>query len=224
MKALAVLLLLAAPVLAHATDIHPGDSLATVEAAFGAPRSQMQLGDKLVLIYDRGRVELVDGKVISSDVVSTEAHSSSDVVVSTEAQAQPPAQQASDDDTQAAQRAAQFRAQHVAEGEALKAKKRIDPNFTSAPPADQLAFWQSFRLRYPEVACDDEFNHAQQQVTAAQQLAIQQQQLLAQQQAAEQATTAQQQQAALLQQQLLMQQQRARADGPTSSSNDGYTP
>jgi hypothetical protein len=154
MRAFAFLLLLAAPVLAHATDIHPGDSLATVEAALGAPRSQMQLGDKLVLLYDRGQVRLVDGKVVSTSFVSAE-----------ELAAQQAQQKAADD------QAAQLCAQRLAEGQALKAQVLADPRFNYAPPADQLAFWQKFRLHYPEVSCDDEYKIAfarQQQQLAAQ--------------------------------------------------------
>jgi hypothetical protein len=158
MKALAVLLLLAAPVLAHATDIHPGDSLATVQAALGAPRSQMQLGDKLVLIYDCGQVKLVDGKVVSTSFVSAE-----DLA----------AQQAQE--KAAADQAAQLRAQHIAEGQALKAQVLADPRFNYVQPAQQVAFWQNFRLRYPEVSCDDEYKLAiaRQQQFAAQQSAQQ---------------------------------------------------
>jgi hypothetical protein len=158
MKALAVLLLVAAPMLAHATDIHPGDSLAAVEAVLGAPRSQMQLGDKLVLVYDRGQVRLVDGKVVSTSFRSAE-----DVA----------AQQAQEKD--AADQAAQLRAQRITEGQALKAQVLADPRFLYAQPADQLVFWQKFHLHYPEVSCDDEYKVAlihQQQFAA--QLAAQQ--------------------------------------------------
>jgi hypothetical protein len=148
------LLLLAAPVLAHATDIHPGDSLATVEAALGPPRSQMQLGDKLVLCYDRGQVKLVGGKVVGTSFLSAE-----DVA------AQQAQQKAIDD------QAAQLRDQRITDGQALKAQVQADPRFIYAPPADQVAFWQKFRLRYPEVRCDDEYKLAlaRQQQFAAQQ-------------------------------------------------------
>ncbi|HXC03074.1 MAG TPA: hypothetical protein VNU49_10550 [Opitutaceae bacterium] len=143
MKALAVLLLLAAPVLAHANDIHPGDSLATVEATLGAPRSQMQLGDKLVLIYDRGQVRLVNGKVVSTSFLSSE-----------DLAAQQAQQKAADD------QAAQLRDQRIAEGQALKAHVLADPRFVYAPLTAQLAFWQKFHLRYPEVSCEDEYKMA----------------------------------------------------------------
>jgi hypothetical protein len=143
MKILAILLLLAAPVLAHAIDIHPGDSLADVQSTLGPPRGQAQLSDRLVLFYDRGQVQLVDGRVISLDFLSPEDFSA--------LQAQRTADNA---------RATQLRVQRITEGQALKARKLADPNFASAPPAYQLSFWQDFRLRYPEVPCNDEYNLA----------------------------------------------------------------
>jgi hypothetical protein len=140
MKTLALLLLLAAPMLAHATDIHPGESLDDVRAALGTPNGQEQVSNRLTLFYDRGQVQLVDGRVVSSDFASPEELA---------------AQQKADD-----AKAAQLRAQRMAEGKALKAQKLADPNFTSALPGIQLAFWQDFRARYPEVSCDAEYKLA----------------------------------------------------------------
>jgi hypothetical protein len=142
-KALALILLFAAPALVHATDIHPGDSLASVQAALGAPRSQIQIGNTLVLIYDRGQVKLLDGRVLGSDFLSPKDFAAQ--------QAQRAAENA---------RASQLRAQRITEGKALEAQKLADPTFLSAPPAYQVAFWQDFRLRYPEVSCDDEYKLA----------------------------------------------------------------
>jgi hypothetical protein len=150
MKTIAFLLLLAAPMLAHATEIHLGDSLADVRSALGAPNGYAQVNNNLTLFYDRGQVQFVDGRVISSDFLSPEDFA---------------AKQARD------KAAAAQAAQRMAEGQALKAQKLADPNFTSAPPAYQLAFWLDFRVRYPEVPCDDEYNLA---------LARQQEQLAAQ--------------------------------------------
>src|SRR5579884_2000173 len=67
MKRLAALLLLAVPALALARDVHLGDSLEEVRSALGEPRGQARLDGRLVLFYDRGEVELVDGRVTNSD-------------------------------------------------------------------------------------------------------------------------------------------------------------
>src|SRR5579885_1779450 len=73
MKFFFALLLLIAPMMAGAATIQPGDSLADVQAALGPPKSQEQFGNKLVLFYDRGKVQLVDGRVTKSDVPMMEA-------------------------------------------------------------------------------------------------------------------------------------------------------
>jgi hypothetical protein len=164
MKTIAFLLLLATPMLAHATDIHPGDSLATVEAALGAPTGKAQLGNKLMLDFARGQVQLVDGKVTSSNLISAEKLAAQK------------AQQKADE-----AKAAQLKAQRIAEGQALKATKLADPGFTSASSYIQFTFWQNFRLRYPEVPCDDEYKIALARWQAdQQQIAEQQQQSSAQ--------------------------------------------
>jgi len=191
-------MLFAAPVMVCAADVHPGDSLNDVISALGAPKSREQLGDKLVLFYDNGKVQLVDGRVTKSDMPAAQPHeiqpgdSLADVkaflgapkykeklgnklilsydrgkveltdgrvtsinLLSPEDLAAQQARRAAE-----AAQAAQLKAQHIAEGGALKAKKLADPAFTSAPLADQLAFWQDFRRQYPEVPCDNEYNSA----------------------------------------------------------------
>lgn len=139
MKTLAVLLLLATPVLAFAVEVHLGDSLAEVRSTLGAPHGQAQVGGKLVLFYDTGQVQLVDDRVMRSDFLSPDELA---------------AQRAED------ARLARSQARHMAEGEALKAKRLADPAFTSAPLSYQLEFWQDFRRQYPEVSCDDEYTLA----------------------------------------------------------------
>jgi hypothetical protein len=196
MKAPNLLFLLFVPVLLHAADIHIGDSLEAVKSALGAPNGQMGVGHKLTLFYAGGQVRFVDGKVVSSNLMSPETQ----------------AQHAAEDEIQRDARAAQLRAQHLADGQALKAQKLADPDFNAAPPADQLAFWQDFHLHYPEVPCDTECKHAQDQLAAQQQQAAQDRQMALQ----EQQLAVQQQQLAIQkqqQQQMLQaaQQQQGRA-------------
>ncbi len=71
MKPLVFLSLFIAPLLTYAGDVRIGDSLAAVTAALGAPRSQIQFGDKQILSYDRGQVRLVDGRVTEVDLVAS---------------------------------------------------------------------------------------------------------------------------------------------------------
>jgi hypothetical protein len=139
----APLLLFATPLLASAVKVHLGDSLATVHSVLGAPHGQAQVGDRLVLFYDRGQVQLVDDHVANSDFLSPEDF------------AKLQAQRASE-----AALAAQLRDQRITEGQALKAKKLANPAFASAPVSYQLEFWQDFHRQYPEVSCDDEYKLA----------------------------------------------------------------
>jgi hypothetical protein len=180
MKTIAFLLLLAAPGLAHATDIHPGDSLADVRAVLGLPNGHVQIDNKLTLLYDRGQVELVDEKVVSTDLLSPEEFASK--------QARKEA---------SAAQTAQLRAQRMAEGQDIKAQKLADPAFTSAPCAYQLSYWQNFRLLYPEVPCDSEYQLA---------LARQQEQITKQEHESELALARQQEELARQQEQLAAQE------------------
>lgn len=143
MKTFAFLLVLAAPALALSTEIKPGDSLNDVNSALGMPIGQAQVGGKLVLFYDRGQVQLVDGRVTDVNLLSPQDFAAH--------QAQQTAEAA---------QTAQIQAERAAEGEALKAKKLADPAFISAPPSYQVGFWQDFRRQYPEVSCDDEYKLA----------------------------------------------------------------
>ena len=217
MKTLAMLLLLAAPMLAHATDVHPGDSLDDVQTALGMPNGHAQIDNSLTLFYDRGRVQLVDGKVTRLNLLSPEAFAAQQ------------AQQKADD-----ARNAQLRAQNTAEGQALKAQKLADPAFAAASPADQLSFWQIFSLRYPEVPSADAYNIAlarQQEQLAAQErereVTVQQQEIAAQQQRIadqQQAIAAQQQEVIAQQQELADQQQQVidQQQSPQYPTTVGY--
>jgi hypothetical protein len=180
MKNIAFLLLLVAPMLAFALEIHPGDSLADVRAALGVPNGRVQIDNKLTLLYDRGQVELVDGKVVSTDLLSPEEFA---------------AKQARENASVA--QTAQFRAQRIAEGQDIKAQRLADPAFTSAPPAYQVSYWQNFRQLYPEVPCDSEYQLA---------LARQQDQIAKQEHESELALARQQEELARQQDQLAAQE------------------
>lgn len=130
-----------------AADVAPGDSLAEVRAALGSPRGHLQRGDWQRLVYERGEVELVGGVVSRVALRSVEAHRQYLV------ERQAAAEQAR------AEQEARF-ARRTAEGEALKARKLADPMFLAAPVAYQVAFWEDFALRYPEVPSAEELTIA----------------------------------------------------------------
>jgi hypothetical protein len=125
-----------------------GESIANVQATLGEPKSKAKFGNKEIWSYKWGRVEIkvpfIDGKVVSSSLAD------SNDTGTTGRQTQPA--DAAD--------ASALRAQHVADGEALKAKTLADPAYAGMSPGDQLAIWADFRTSYPEVSCDNEYNAA----------------------------------------------------------------
>lgn len=138
MKSLFPSLLAVLALSATAAEVAPGDSLAAVREALGQPKGQLQRGEWQRLLYERGEVELVAGVVTRVGLRSVEAH-----------------QQLLADREAAAEQARVAReeraARRVAEGEAIKERKLADPLFQSAPVSYQVAFWEDFALRYPEV-------------------------------------------------------------------------
>jgi hypothetical protein len=183
--------------------VNIGDSLGQVQFALGDPRSQAQIGDKLILYYRRGQVQFVDGHVVSSDLPTgpragfTPGESLDEVraalgeprsqeqagnktvwyygwrrmqimVQFVDGKVVSPAWQPPNDDDSTSQpqtatgdaNASTLNAQHLAEGEALKAKTLADPGYAAMSPGDQLALWADFRTKYPEVSCDNEYNAA----------------------------------------------------------------
>ena len=63
MKRFALTLIFALPLVAYAGEVRTGDSLGDVRAALGAPRGEANVGNRQLLYYDRGEVELQAGAV-----------------------------------------------------------------------------------------------------------------------------------------------------------------
>jgi hypothetical protein len=105
-----------------------------VDQALGEARGYMAYGSTEVLMYERGRVELKDGVVSSVRLISEE-------------------ELARRKEEQERQRLAEEerRALLYVEGTALRDKKLEDVLFTSAPAAERMAYWRTFRSRYPMV-------------------------------------------------------------------------
>lgn len=116
--------------------VDPGATLEEVRTVFGAPSGQVRAGERHLLYYERGAVELVNGRVTRVDLRSPEEQAAQDA---REARAQ-------------AERATR-RAQRIEEGTALRDRRLADEAFRSAPVAYQVAFWEDFARRYPGVPC-----------------------------------------------------------------------
>lgn len=133
--------------LISAAEVQPGDTLAQVRAALGAPRGQAEAADRLVLYYERGEVELQAGVVTRVTLLSPAAHEAA------VAQRAAEAQRVRDEQDLR-------RADLRAEGEARKARQLADPVFRTATPEQQVAFWDDFSRRYPDVPASEELLHA----------------------------------------------------------------
>ncbi len=151
MKALLPVILFSLPLLTAAIEVQPGDNLAAVRSALGAPRGQVRIGERQLLYYDRGEVELQSGTV-----ARVELRSPDEQAVFT---AQRSATQ---------QRVLEENARLAAEGVELKARKLSDSDFRAAPLSYQVAFWETFAARYPGVSCGEQLATARAQLAEQQ--------------------------------------------------------
>jgi len=124
-----------------------GDSKESVYAALGEPAGYLSYNDTELLLYDRGVVELRDGRVVTEDVLSEE-----------EWQAQR-ARRAREEERRRARERARMRQRYL-EGVALRDRYLQDESLQNAPPARQVEFWQSFRERYPNVELPEQYAKA----------------------------------------------------------------
>jgi hypothetical protein len=129
---------------AAAGDMGVGASIEEVHAALGRPNGYIKVGAHEMLVYDRGRVELRDGLVTDFHLVSEE-----------EARARKLERKRRRSERLAAER--ERREQLRVDGKALKQEKQSDPLFAALSARERLAFWRTFRKRYPDVDVDAEY-------------------------------------------------------------------
>jgi hypothetical protein len=130
-----VAMILAAATVGSATEVEPGDSLREVRDTLGNPRGQVRLGERHLLYYERGEVELARGEVTRVAMLSAEEHAA---LVAREERLRGDRERR--------------RQELTAEGEALRDRKLADVVFARAPAAYQVAFWEDFSRRYPGVS------------------------------------------------------------------------
>lgn len=116
--------LLAAPLPA---ELRIGDERLTVLETLGQPEGRIEMGEFERLFYDRGEVQLREGRVTRIELIS-------------EAAAEARREQLA--------RASESRR---VRGEAAKANRLTDPEFRARPAAERYAFWRDFRREFPEV-------------------------------------------------------------------------
>lgn len=134
--------------------IEPGQSRDEVTAVLGAPSGSIIMGGREVLYYERGSVELREGRVVSADLVTAE-----------EARRRREAERAAHLAWQRAEAAR--RARNKAEGEAELQRLLNDPVFLLGDPDSQVAVWHDVLRRYPEVPAGAHLAQALQRAEAA---------------------------------------------------------
>jgi hypothetical protein len=143
----AVTLLTAVASFAASQDVKLGDTFASVKAALGEPRGFIKDSTYQLLQYDRGRVELHDGLVSSVNIVSEE-----------EAERMRIKRERFAEERRLA--AALRREQLRIEGLQALEQVRSDPEYDALSAEKQVAFWKSFKKRYPDVPLGEEYASA----------------------------------------------------------------
>ena len=154
----------------------------------------MQFGNTEILTYDRGEVELVNGKVVTADLISAE-----------QAQAEKVRRQAEEQARR--EREQERREQLRVEGLEVYERKVNDTAFMNAPASERVAFWKRFKKQYPDVPLGEEYSQAMREYEM--------------EVAAQGAAAADARRAAEMQHQAQMQAESTRYRGP-SYSNDNY--
>jgi len=133
-RILSLALLLVSVSSLRAAEVAVGATFEEVRAALGAPRGQVALASRQLLYFERGEVEMQQGRVTRVALRTPEEHAAFQ------------------------QREEQFRAQRearraewMAAGIAERDQKLADETFRDAPLAYQVSYWQDFARRYPGV-------------------------------------------------------------------------
>ncbi|HEY4248103.1 MAG TPA: hypothetical protein VGM64_14730 [Lacunisphaera sp.] len=135
MKLYSLILMIVLPLTMSARDVAIGDSSVQVREAMGAPRGQVHVGGRDLLYFDRGEVELNNGRVSRVGLRSLEEQNTFE------------SKQA-----EASARTDEARSRLMEEGRVLMASKLSDPIFQATPYSYQISFWENFSHRYPDVS------------------------------------------------------------------------
>jgi hypothetical protein len=135
MKAPVLFLALALSAASLVADVAPGDTLEQAVATLGAPRGRLQVAGRNLVYFERGEIEVRDGRVTRVDLLTPEEHA---------ARQAREAQQRDERETR--------RNELLVAGTAERDSKLADENFRAAPVAYQVSYWQGFAARYPGVS------------------------------------------------------------------------
>ena len=139
MKANSQMVLLVVLAIGSAAEaVKLGDSRMDVVAELGAPAGFIRYSKEETLYYERGTIQLLNGRVANFEIITSEQLREKKA-----AEAQARAVQAA--------KAAELRAQLKTEGESVLAKLLADPDFVNASAAVQVTRWREFMKKYPDV-------------------------------------------------------------------------
>lgn len=130
-----------------AVALQLGDGMEAVRAELGQPESVIEIGTRQTLYFPRGKVELVDGKVVELHLVSEEEA----------------AARLLREEQERARREQEQRERHAAlaaEGREQRDRTLADTAFLAKPASQRAAYWQSFAKRYPGVPLPTDYDAA----------------------------------------------------------------
>jgi len=117
-------------------EVEIGEPLAAVIAKLGPPEGQFQTGSLLTLYYNRGMIDLIDGCVVRSSLVSSEE---------SRRIRQEQARQLEEQ-----QKKAEAERQRLIREGARQLKQILDdPDFARRPAENRLVFWRDFARQFP---------------------------------------------------------------------------
>jgi hypothetical protein len=135
MKLSSLILVIGLPLTMSAREVAIGDNAAQVREVMGAARGQLHAGGRDLLYFDRGEVELNDGRVSRVGLRSSQEQNTFE-----------------SKQTAAAARTDEARNRLMEEGRVLMASKLSDPVFQATPYNYQISFWENFSHSYPDVS------------------------------------------------------------------------
>jgi hypothetical protein len=144
---------------AWAAEVELGATRAEVIDKLGEPAGVVMMRDIEVLFYSRGQVDLRDGEVVRSTILSEAEYEAEQQRLAEEAEAR----------RKAAEEAAARRAE---EGRQRLQEIQDEDTLAGRSASQRLAFWRGFQKQYPEVNVRSEIRAAEAEVQAQQHAAI----------------------------------------------------
>jgi hypothetical protein len=136
---------------AWGADVELGDKEEDVRLRLGVPQGEVQQGDHLLLIYDRGTIDIFEGHVVKADLVSERDREERERREKAVAERQRLRQE-------------QQRRKALLEGQAAIKTTLADEAFLEKPAVEQVRYWDTLKRKYPGVTLPAEYEEARKTV------------------------------------------------------------